>query len=117
MDQTPNEGICDPRDIGSVTATAGQAPGGTAHDSLLQALAGEVGKIEGVESLYVRKDRGCLRIWTVLDDTNVLVEDKVYDAQLRLMDRLDIPCDCSIIFRQGKDPTAVQPAGALRLFP
>ena len=117
MDQPPNEGIYDPLDIDSVTATAGRAPADAAHDSLLRAFAGEVSKIQGVEGLYIRKDRGCLQIWTVLDDTNVSVEDKVYDAQLRLMDRLDMPCDCSIIFRQGKDPAAVQPAGAFRLFP
>lgn len=117
MDQAPNEGAYDRFEIDSVTATAGHAPADAAHDSLLRAFAGEVGKIQGVEGLYVRKDLGCLQIWTVLDDVDVSVEDKVYDAQLRLMDRLDVPCDCSIIFRQGKDPAAVQPAGAFRLFP
>lgn len=87
----------------------------SAYDSVERIFAAEVGRIEGVEELYVRKDRDYYRIWTVLNEPDVVIEDKIYEAQLRFMDQLDLPCDFAVIFRMGKDPAAVRPFGAHRI--
>lgn len=88
----------------------------TAYNPFERTFAAEVRKIQGVEEVYIRKDRDYFRVWTVLNEANVAIEDQIYDAQLRFMDQLDLPCDFTIIFRQGKDPLSVRPAGAFPLF-
>lgn len=84
----------------------------SAYNSFERTFAAEVRKIQGVEEVYIRKDRDYFRIWTVLNEADVAIEDQIYDAQVRFMDQLDLPCDFTVIFRQGKDPSSVRPAGA-----
>lgn len=88
----------------------------SAYNSFERTFAAEVRKIQGVEEVYIRKDRDYFRFWTVLNEADVAIEDQIYDAQLRFMDQLDLPCDFTVIFRQGKDPSSVRPAGAFPLF-
>jgi hypothetical protein len=88
----------------------------SAYNSFERTFAAEVRKIQGVEEVYIRKDRDYFRVWTVLNEADVAIEDQIYDAQLRFMDQLDLPCDFTVIFRQGKDPSSVRPAGAFPLF-
>lgn len=101
----------------SFVLSAGYVRVDSAFNSVERLFAAEVGRIDGVEELYIRKDRDFYRMWTVLNEADVTIEDKVYDAQLRLMDQLDLPCDFSVIFRGGKDPASVRPGGAHRLYP
>ena len=76
-----------------------------------------VSKIPEVERILIRKDLDYMRIWTVIRDTDVDVEDRIYDAQLAFMDKFpDIPCDFSVIFRQDLDPTSINPLNAQVLF-
>jgi len=87
----------------------------SAYNSFERTFAAEVRKIQGVEQVYIRKDRDYYRVWTVLNEPDVAIEDQIYDAQLRFMAQLGLPCDFTVIFRQGKDPSSVRPAGALPL--
>lgn len=76
-----------------------------------------VSEIPEVERVLIRKDLDYMRIWTVIRDTDVNVEDRIYDAQLAFMDKFsDIPCDFSVIFRQDLDPAAINPLNAQALF-
>ncbi|HXZ45062.1 MAG TPA: hypothetical protein VEH53_09545 [archaeon] len=81
-------------------------------DSFERIFGAEVRKVQGIEEVYIRKDRDYYRIWTVLNEADVEIEDQIYDAQLRFIDQLDLPCDFAVIFRQGKDPSTIRPAGA-----
>ena len=84
----------------------------TAYNSFEQTFASQVRRIQGIEQVFIRKDRDYYRIWTVMNEPDVAIEDQVYDAQLHFMAQLDLPCDFTIIFRQGRDSASIQPAGA-----
>ena len=69
--------------------------------------------IGGIERIFVRKDNDFFRVWVVIGDMDLQVEDQVYAAQLAFMDQFpEIPFDFSMIFRQGKDPASIQPSQA-----
>lgn len=86
-------------------------------DSVERIFAAEVFQIEGIEGLYVRKDPDYYRIWTILNEPDVTIEDRIYEVQIRFMEQLDIPCDFTVIFRQGRDAASLRPSGALRIRP
>jgi len=85
----------------------------SAYNSLERTFASQVRGIQGVEQVYIRKDRDYYRIWTIINEPDVAIEDQVYDAQLHFMAQLSLPCDFTIIFRQGRDSASVRPAGAV----
>ena len=76
-----------------------------------------VAPIREVERIFIRKDRDYMRIWTVIQDISVDVEDRIYDAQLAFLKKyVGIPCDFSVIFRQDLDPATLNPMNAQVLF-
>ena len=69
--------------------------------------------IPEVERIFIRKDEDFMRVWTVIPDVNVDVEDRIYEAQMAFMDKFrGFPCDFSVIFRQDLDLTALKPINA-----
>ena len=87
----------------------------SAYNSIERSFALQVRGILGVELVYIRKDRDYYRIWTIMNEPDVAIEDRVYDAQMHFMAQLDLPCDFTIIFRQGRDSESVRPAGAAQI--
>ncbi len=76
-----------------------------------------VEQIPNVECLFIRKDEDFMRVWTVIPDVDIEVEDQIYEAQMTFMDKFsDIPCDFSVIFRQDLNPTTLKPVDAQVLF-
>lgn len=87
-------------------------------NSIDRLFAESFSTIGGIERVFVRKDRDFLRIWVVIRDIDLDLEDQIYAAQLGLMDRFpDIPFDFAVIFRQGKDPHSIQPSGSRLVYP
>lgn len=70
-----------------------------------------------IERIFIRKDEDFMRVWTVVHDVNIEVEDRIYEAQMAFMDKFrDFPCDFSVIFRQDLDLTALKPVDAQVIF-
>ncbi len=86
-------------------------------DSIERIFVVDVGKIEGVEQIFVRKDQDYFRIWTVINEPDVEIEDKIYEVQLTFIDRFKIPCDFSVIFRQGRSLDSINLPSARRIYP
>lgn len=109
------------RALRSITTSAGGAietvVWGTIWHSVGAHLAGSLSQIPGIERIFVRKDDDFFRVWTVIADMDLRIEDQIYTAQLAFMDRFrDIPLDFSVIFRQGKSPETLLPAGAHEVY-
>jgi hypothetical protein len=74
--------------------------------------------IRGIERVLIRKDHDFFRVWVVIPDIDLALEDQIYAAQFLLMDRFpEIPFDFAVIFRQGKDPDSIQPSRARQAYP
>lgn len=74
-------------------------------------------RIRQIEHVVSRVEDGIVKLWAIIDQPDVNVENQVYDTQLTLMD--DFPetlFDFYIIFRQGRSLDEVNPAGTTRLF-
>lgn len=109
--------------VGHLLATEfPEGEGGPSHtDSVSAAIEREFMKmmeqILNVERVFIRKDEDFMRVWTVIPDVDIEVEDQIYEAQMTFMDKFsDIPCDFSVIFRQDLDLTALKPVDAQVLF-
>jgi len=81
-------------------------------------FAERLSAIGGIERIFVRKDHDFFRIWVVIRDLDLGLEDQIYAAQLAFMDQFpDSPFDFAVLFRQGKDPDSIQPTRARRIYP
>ncbi len=105
----------------SFAASAGGRIEAVFSDTILHSvgarLAESLSQIPGIERILVRRDDDFFRVWTVIADMDLRIEDEIYAAQLAFMDQFrDIPLDFSVIFRQGKDPETLLPAGAHEIY-
>jgi hypothetical protein len=61
-------------------------------------------------------ERPVLRIWTIIDEPDFQLEQPIYEAQRRFMDKLDdVPCDFSVVYAFGKPIEEIRPTGAVSL--
>lgn len=89
----------------------------SASRSLRSLLASRIAHPREVEAIFWRKAADAIRVWTVIDQPNLDVENQIYDAELALMDLLpDLRFDFLVIFRQGKDTRQISPEGSTRIF-
>lgn len=85
----------------------------TVFHSIEAVFVNSLSTIRGIERILIRKDNDFFRVWVVIGDMDLEIEDQVYAAQLAFMDQFpDIPFDFTMIFRQGKDPASIQPSQA-----
>jgi len=54
-----------------------------------------------------------LRIWTVIDEPDLDLERKVYEAERRFLNKMDDSCDFTIMYAFGKSITDIRPTGAV----
>lgn len=105
----------------SITPSAGGNIEIVLSDTILYSvgahIANSLSHLPGIERIFIRKDNDFFRVWTVIADMDLRTEDQIYAAELAFMDRFrDIPLDFSVIFRQGKDPGTLLPAGAHEVY-
>lgn len=90
----------------------------TVFHSIEALFVDRLSTIKGIERVFSRKDSDFFRVWIVIADIDLHLEDRIYGAQLAFMDHFpNIPFDFAVIFRQGKDPSSIQPSGARQLYP
>lgn len=66
-----------------------------------------------IENVYWISGGSVLRIWTIIDTPDYVLERPIYEAQLRFMDKFpDLECDFSVIYRFGKPVEEIRPEGA-----
>jgi hypothetical protein len=69
-----------------------------------------------VERVYYSPDKDFLRVWTIIPEPDLAIEEPIYDAQLRFMDKFpEYACDFSVIYRLGKPVEDVSPQGFSRI--
>lgn len=70
-----------------------------------------VKKEAAVEAVYWRNDGDLLRAWSVLDDYNRQVEDRVYQAEAETLDQYpDVRLSFRVLYRHGRKLTDVRPS-------
>ncbi len=90
----------------------------TKTHSIESLFATRFSAIRGIERILIRKDHDFFRVWVVIPDVDLALEDQIYAAQLLSMDQFpEIPFDFAVIFRQGKDPDSIQPSRARQVYP
>lgn len=70
-------------------------------------------KLDGV---FWAIENSVLRIWTFIDRPDDVIEEPIYQAQMRFMEFFPgLACDFSVIYRFGKPVVGITPAGARRV--
>lgn len=96
---------------GTVSPSSIFAP--TLTDLLSKAFVAVLPPDPRVECAYWSCEGALLRVWTIIDHADALLEEQIYNAQLTFMDQYPyLDCDFSLIFRCGKPLEAVKPEGA-----
>jgi hypothetical protein len=76
------------------------------------AIGEEIRQIEGVELVCVKRVSDTFHVWTIIDKRNDDLEQEIYDAELRVMDRFEgIRFDFLIVHRLGRKMQDIQPTG------
>lgn len=89
----------------------------TISHSLKQLFVTRISNLAEVERVFWRTEENRVRIWTIMDEPRLDVENQIYDAQLNFMDLFpEYLFDFSVIFRQGKGREQFSPAGATEVF-
>lgn len=89
----------------------------SAVNSLVSMFVGKVSHLPQVERIFWKLEDNRVRVWTIMNEPKLAVENEIYDTQLELMDLLpDMSFDFAVIFRQGKSPGQISPEGATRVF-
>ncbi len=87
-------------------------------NSIAKLLADKFSAIKGIESLFFRRDDDFYRVWVVIANFELPLEDQIYSAQMVVMDQLGgISFDFTVLARQGQDPGSIQPFQARRVLP
>jgi len=89
----------------------------TISDSLKQLFVSRISHLVEVERVFWRAEENRVRVWTIMDEPCLEIENQIYDAQLQFMDLFpEILFDFSVIFRQGKGREQISPSGATEVF-
>lgn len=71
-----------------------------------------------IERVYWSFEGPVVRVWTIINTPDFLLEDPIYQAQLAFMDKFpELECDFSVIYRFGKDFNDIKPQGAIEIIP
>lgn len=85
--------------------------------SLMRRFANLVSHLPEIERIFWKLEDDRVRVWTIIDQPSLATETQIYDAQLEFMDRFpEFSFDFAVIFRQGKNPDQIHPAGAAPVF-
>lgn len=85
--------------------------------SLVRRFVGGVAHLPEVERVFWKVEGDRVRVWTIINQPNVYVENQIYDTQLEFMDMFpELSCDFAVIFRQGKALDQISPEGAKQVF-
>ena len=89
----------------------------TISDSLAKFFVSFLPPDSKIEQIYWAFEGSVLRIWTIIDNPDDVVEEPIYEAQLRFMDKFpDVDCDFTVIYRLGKPLEEISPELANRVF-
>jgi hypothetical protein len=89
----------------------------TLSHSISALFVARICHIPQVERVLWRREETRVRVWTIIDQSDIKVEDQIYKAQIDLMETLpDYTFDLAVIFRQGKPPDSIRPRGAEEVF-
>lgn len=90
---------------------AAAPPTDSAAEQAVSAFAKAVQENDAVEAVYWRRDGDVFRVWSVLNEYEREVEDRVYQAEAETLDGYkNIPLAFRVLYRHGKDPAQVRPA-------
>ena len=71
---------------------------------------------ESIKGVYWAHEESTVRIWTVIDEPNDVLEEQIYKAQLRFMDsHVHLYWDFSVIYRFGKSMQTIIPTDAIKV--
>lgn len=89
----------------------------THFHSLVRRFVDRVSHLSEIERVFWKVEDDRIRVWTIIGEPNLPVENQIYDAQLEFMDMFpELSCDFVVIFRQGKAPDQISPEGARQVF-
>lgn len=90
----------------------------TLAESLATRLQEKFSSISGIEKIFVRRDKDFYRVWTVIPDMDIDLEDRICDAQLAIIDLFpETKIDFSVVFRRERGRDWFSPYGAAQIFP
>jgi hypothetical protein len=90
----------------------------TLAESLATRLREKFCTISGIEKIFVKRDRDFYRVWTVIPDMDIDLEDRICDAQLAIIDLFpETKFDFSVVFRRERDCGWFAPYGAVQILP
>jgi hypothetical protein len=90
----------------------------TLAESLAARLREKFSSISGIEKIFVRRDKDFYRVWTVIPDMDIDLEDRIYDTQLAIIDLFpETKFDFSVVFRRERGRDWFSPYGAAQIFP
>lgn len=89
----------------------------SALNSLVNLFVSRVSNLREVERIFWKVENKRVRVWTVMNQPNLPIENQIYDAQLDLMDMFpDMSFDFAVIFRREKSPNQISPEEATQVF-
>jgi hypothetical protein len=87
-------------------------------DSLASYFATFLPSDSRIETIYWSFEGSILRVWTIIDEPDFEIEQPIYEAQLRFMEKFpDVECDFSVIYRFGKRLEDIRPHGTMLVLP
>lgn len=89
----------------------------TITNSLVAVYVSQVSVLSEIERIFWRREGNRIRVWTLINEPNEMVENQIAKAEMELMDTLpDYAFDFSVIFRQDKAPEHIGPQGAVLVY-
>ncbi len=87
------------------------------RDSVESFLAGIICKIHGTEEILVRNDSDFLRVWVMINEPDLEIEDRIYSEYItRLKCMPNFQIDLCVMYRMGRPSTEITPQGATLLY-
>ena len=84
----------------------------TIKDSLADYFVASLPEDQRIERVYWNFGGSILKVWTIVNVPDDEVEDPIYNAQLKFMDKFpELDCDFVVIYRLGKPLDDIRPAG------
>lgn len=80
-------------------------------------LSETISRIAGIKEIMVRSDSDFLKVWVMIDEPSIEIEDQIYAEymkQLRVMP--GFPVDLSVMYGMGRTSSQIAPQGALSLY-
>jgi hypothetical protein len=88
----------------------------TVTHSLEQFFAALLPKDPRIEHLYWFSEEDLLKIWIIIPEPDFSLEEPIYDAQVKFMEKTEYACDFSVLYRFGKSIDDIKPQDAHLVF-